>query len=95
MALRFHPDKALANCRFAERLSAAGAPLAGARAIRDSISGEANWLFHCIGEANSVLADSAKRAQVPPEPSGDWTAICVLALDWLFCYSVRLTFEAG
>ena len=65
MALRFHPDKALANCRFAVRLSRAGAALAGARAIQDRIRSEADWLFICIGEARTVLEDAGKRAQVP------------------------------
>ena len=64
MALRFHPDKALANCRFAVRLSGAGALLAGARAIQDRIRSEADWLFICIGEARTVLEDAGKRAQV-------------------------------
>ena len=64
MALRFHPDKALANCRFATRLSGAGAALAGARQIEDRIRSEADWLFICIGEARSVLEDAGKRAQV-------------------------------
>ena len=68
MALRFHPDKALAHCRFAERLGTAGAPLAEARAIEDRIRSSADWLFKCIGKAHDVLCDTALRAEVSTPP---------------------------
>ena len=64
MALRFHPDKALAHCRFAERLGTAGAPLVEARAIEDRIRSEADWLFKCICEAHNVLCDVRLRSEV-------------------------------
>lgn len=64
MALRFHPDKALTHCRFAERLGQHGAPIAEARSIEERIRAEADWLFKCIGEALTVLSDTRLRAEV-------------------------------
>ena len=64
MALRFHPDKALVNCRYAEQMHPQGAALADARTIDDRIRTEADRLFKCIAEAHSVLSDKSQREEV-------------------------------
>lgn len=65
LALRFHPDKAVNNCRFAMRFGGqAGAMLVGTSELQARIRAEADWLFKAISEAQTVLTDPEARFQV-------------------------------
>ena len=63
-SLRFHPDKAVAYCKFAPALGSCGAVLADRLEIETRVREEANWLFKCISEANLVLSDQQKRLEL-------------------------------
>lgn len=63
-SLRFHPDKAVAYCKFAPALGTCGAVLADRLEIETRVRDEANWLFKCISEANLVLSDQQKRLEL-------------------------------
>ena len=63
LALRLHPDKATANCRFAARF-APGPGVAAALQLPARVAAEADWLFASVSEANGALSDPTKRAEV-------------------------------
>ncbi|KAK9838488.1 hypothetical protein WJX81_002562 [Elliptochloris bilobata] len=63
-ALSHHPDKALAQCRFAARLGSLGVPAASGLQARERVREAAEWLFKVIGAAATVLGDPIARRKL-------------------------------
>ena len=69
-ALKYHPDKAAANCRFSTGLggssgsSSSSLPLLTGPDLEARVREESAWLFNLITHAQEELGDKASRRKV-------------------------------
>lgn len=64
LALQYHPDKAVAKCKFRLALGEDGCAVGCRQTLEAAVRESGTWLFNFLNQAHEELADKSKRNKV-------------------------------